>query len=351
MNFTQRPKIRVGGAAVIPRGNIFTRTICAVFPIKGDSIFEIMRKIIFIVALVCFIIFGGDALSKTVQDFKARLDRDALVKYMSNVTVTPGQVAQIKSEIPDVVDDPAFITMINEHPNFRGWIKINDTVIDYPVMQAKDNEFYLTHDFNSQKNVTGAIFADYRNDLLHKAGEHGESIVLYGHNMLKSTFFATLSRYWEQRGTLEYYKAHPVVEFDTMIEKAKWKIFAVGIFNPLPNQGEVFDFYNKTAFTSKDDFNNYISAVMDRSVLFTDVDLTYGDSILALQTCYWPWLEENQTLCGVFARKVRPGENPAVDTDKATFNNKEYRFDLQVQHMGTNWTGSVWDKSKLLSLG
>ena len=89
---------------------------------------------------------------------------------------------------------------------------------------------------------------------------------------------------------------------------------------------------------------------MDRSVLWTDVDLTYGDSILTLSTCYYPFGKENaDTRCAVFARKVRPGESPEVDVSKAVVNNSPLKFTYQYQQEGGSWTGRTWDTSKLLS--
>ena len=88
---------------------------------------------------------------------------------------------------------------------------------------------------------------------------------------------------------------------------------------------------------------------MDRSVLWTDVDLTYGDEILTLSTCYYPFGKKVDTRCAVFARKVRDGESAEVDVSKAQINKNSLKFTYQANVEGGEWKGRTWDTSKLLS--
>ena len=85
-----------------------------------------------------------------------------------------------------------------------------------------------------------------------------------------------------------------------------YKIFAGILANTQSQYGEVFDYVDKTKFYSKEDFNNFIIDVMDRSWFFTDVDLTYGDQILTLSTCSWPLGKSVDTRWVLFARKRSP---------------------------------------------
>jgi sortase B len=147
-----------------------------------------------------------------------------------------------------------------------------------------------------------------------------------------------------------YYQRHPIVHFNTLYERHNWKIFAVVLFNTEPDHGEVFNYHTVHEFKDADHFNEYILNIMDRSVLFTDVDLEYGDKILTLSTCYYyPLGEKVDSRCVVFARKVREGEKSTVNTEAAFYNNKELRFTEQERRLGSNWTGRVWDTSKLKS--
>ena len=89
---------------------------------------------------------------------------------------------------------------------------------------------------------------------------------------------------------------------------------------------------------------------MDRSVLWTDVDLQYGDNILTLSTCYYPYTKEKaDTRVAVFARKVREGESAEVDVSKAMRNPDPLLFAYEYRVKGGSWGGRKWDSSKLLS--
>jgi sortase B len=171
--------------------------------------------------------------------------------------------------------------------------------------------------------------------------------------MISGEFFASLGHYAPNdasREPLAFYKVHPTVMLATPDGGSQtYKIFAGILANTQSQHGEVFQYTTKTQFTSADDFNNYIIEIMDRSWFFTDVDLTYGDQILTLSTCYWPLGESIDTRWVIFARKVRPGESEYVDVTVAERNYQAKLFDYYYSVIGGQWYGSVWDKSKLLS--
>ena len=95
---------------------------------------------------------------------------------------------------------------------------------------------------------------------------------------------------------------------------------------------------------------------MDRSDIFTDVDIQYGDDILTLSTCVWPYPDNEYIRLGVFARKVRKGESKEVNVEVAKVNANVKRwqwvYDYVAKQMGVqsyDWSYSTWDRSKLLS--
>ena len=114
-------------------------------------------------------------------------------------------------------------------------------------------------------------------------------------------------------------QAKSVIYFDTLYEKGAWKVFAAVLFNVDQKNGEVYRII--TSMILIETFNQYILDIMDRSRIFTDVDITYGDQILTLSTCYYPYGESIDTRAVIFARKVREGESVEVDTSKAVYNN------------------------------
>ena len=145
----------------------------------------------------------------------------------------------------------------------------------------------------------------------------------------------------------------PTIRFDTLYEQAEWKVFGFGIFNVAESRGEVYgDIISKLDFTSEDDFNDYIINIMDRSDIFTDVDLKYGDDILTLSTCCWPYEGSGDTVrLAIFARKIRKGESDSVDVEKAVGNPYVRRWQWVYDKVsgGYDWFQSTWDRRKLLS--
>ena len=251
---------------------------------------------------------------------------------------------------------PSFKKLLEINPDTVGYIKIDGTIIDYPVVKTTDNDFYLTHDFYKNESRSGTVMMDYRNKVT-KDG-HSANMILYGHNMQVGTFFATLGEYWRTmydqypEGTKSFYKEHPVIRFDTLYERAEWKVFAFGIYNVAESRGEVFGYNLKYDFTSEDDFNDYIINIMDRSDIFTDVDLKYGDDILTLSTCYWPYENSGNTVrLAIFARKIRDGESSNVNVDNVQVNTyvKRWQWVYDKISGGYDWSQSNWDRRKLLS--
>ena len=216
-------------------------------------------------------------------------------------------------------------------------------------MQGEDNNEYLTKDFYGNESVSGTIYSHYKN----KWDGTDENLILFGHNMYNGEAFASVRYYVpydQSREPISFYKVHPTVMLATPDGGSQtYKIFAGILVNTQSEYGEVFKYANKTSFKSKTDFNNFILNVMDRSWFYTDVDITYGDQLLTLSTCYWPLGEEVDTRWVVFARKVRPGETEYVDTSLATRNRNAKLFDYFYARIGGEWYGSNWDKSKLLS--
>jgi sortase B len=335
----------------------------AVFPIKGDGAFEAGRKVVFLAAVIAFIYFGGDVLLDITNEAAQQISMNNFVNnVIGNVDIDDEVKEQAKQDVPGILDE--YIAAYNLNNDFVGFIRIGDTAlpdsdpnkyfIRQPVYQTVDNEFYLNHAHDRTNNEGGAIFADYRGRIEY---DHlSSNTILYGHNFYAGGYFTDLSKYYgtspndaaQRDKALAFYQSHPVVEFNTIYEKAQWKIFAVCFFNTQEKDGEVFDYNNKINFTSADDFNDFILNVMDRSVLFTDVDLTYGDYLLTMSTCYYPFSGVD-TRVVVFARRVREGESADVDVSKAVYNHKEYRFERQAYLLGTEWNGRIWDTSKLLS--
>ena len=350
------------------------RFAAAVFPQKDDPAGEKARKLILIAAVIIFagtIVFlvrqllamdNGAATNDKLAEIAGSptgtidvdLNRDPFAT--NGTTGTGGTAAEETEEInvTPVTNTPLnidFNALSAINSDTRAWVKITGTPINNVVVSSGDNSYYIDHDFYGNDSITGTVFSDKKN----KWDGTDDNIILYGHNMISGEFFATLGHYAPNdtsREPIAFYKVHPTVMLATPDGGSQtYKIFAAMLLNTQSKYGEVFKYTSKTRFSSKEDFNNYILEVMDRSWFFTDVDLNYGDQLLTMSTCYWPLGESVDTRWVVFARKVRPGESEFVDTTVATRNYQAKLFDYYYDLIGGQWYGSVWDKSKLLSYG
>lgn len=241
-----------------------------------------------------------------------------------------------------------------ENDDLIGWIRLEAANLNDPIVQAEDNKYYLTRDFNGNDYVNGSLFVDYKCQFTTRT--RPANTIIYGHNMVTGPSFAKLTRYYDARlngdypNRLDFYLNNPTIEFDTIWEEGTYKVFACMYVNTMEEHGEVFKYYKQRDIKNEGQFYEYVAQILDRSVFYTDVDLEYGDEILTLSTCYYPLGKEVDTRCVVFARRVREGEDPTVDTSKAYTNPSPLYFDYYYKVNGGSWAGRQWDTTKVKGL-
>ena len=200
-----------------------------------------------------------------------------------------------------------------------GWIRIDGTAIDYVVMHGDTNEKYEHTDYFGREIKRGSIWMDYRNTVGIGSGSLSKITILYGHHLsADETIFAELENYMD----VEYYKTHPVVEFNTIYNDYKWKVFACFITNvdAEDDNGHVFYYWNTGIADSQT--LDYCNEVARRSWFFNPaVDIQPTDKLLCLSTCtyimdysLYDWFDMR---CVVMARLVREGESEDVDVSGA----------------------------------
>ncbi|MBR4306324.1 MAG: class B sortase, partial [Ruminiclostridium sp.] len=340
----------------VKKPNIFLRIVKFIIPWKGDDAIDIARKLIVFAAIGVCIYAITPLLSEVNEMHKdEKISQEIAQIYVPDID--PIEIEKAEAEGRPL---PSFESLLAINSDVIGFIQIDGTNVSYPVVKYEDNDYYLNHDIYGNQNLSGTIMMDYRNEVSRE--KTSDNLVIYGHNMAIGTYFAGLNEYWRtcydsyDSPSMSTYKNHPVITFNTIYEQSKWKIFAVGLYNTNYDHGEVFDYTNKHDFTSREDFNSYIIEIMDRSDIFTDIDLQYGDDILTLSTCVWPYPNNEYIRLAVFARKAREGESEEVNVDVATVNHGVKRwkwvYDHLAEQMGIesyDWFYSSWDRRKLLS--
>ena len=172
----------------------------------------------------------------------------------------------------DIQYEKVFSTLQEINKDTVGWLTVNNTRIDYPVVQAKDNDYYLRRDYYQNKNRHGWIFMDYRNN----PDELNENTIIYGHNLANQTMFGTLryalNSYWYKKS------ANQIITFNTPKENMKFQIFSI---YTIPTTNDYLDI----TFPTTDAYQSYIDLVKGRSIYDFNIEVATDDKILTLSTC------------------------------------------------------------------
>ncbi|RDY27460.1 SrtB family sortase [Romboutsia weinsteinii] len=168
------------------------------------------------------------------------------------------------------------------NPDFRAWIKVDNTNIDYPVVQGKDNNYYLNKDFYSNKLGSGSIFMDYRNDY-----KNDRNLIIYGHNMKNKTMFAQLEKFKDENFWKENNKIR-LVEND---KEYIYEVFSAYFVNP------DFD-YLRNEFNSDEEYKNYLQAIKSKSLFSSDLPVSTDDKIITLSTCSYEFNDARTVIHG-----------------------------------------------------
>lgn len=165
-----------------------------------------------------------------------------------------------------------FKTLKEKNADTVGYLRINNTKVDYPVVKADDNKFYLVNDFNKKRNTFGWIFMDYRNN----DKNINENTIIYGHNSHKGIMFGTLVNTLKESWYTN--KNNQIITFNTTNYLMEWQIFSI---YSIPTT----DDYLTTSFESEKDFQEFISLISSRSIYDFNVSVSPLDKILTLSTC------------------------------------------------------------------
>ena len=156
------------------------------------------------------------------------------------------------------------------NPDYRFWLKVDNTNIDYPVVQSEDNSYYLTHDFNKNYLPSGSIFMDYRNNF-----EEDDSVIVYGHHMRNKTMFRELVNFKKEN----FFNENNLIRVEYKDTTYVYEVFSVYVANL--NHGD----YLKVNFEDEEDKKEYLNYIKNRSLYKKDIELNSSDNIITLYTC------------------------------------------------------------------
>lgn len=182
-----------------------------------------------------------------------------------------------------------------ENEEIVAWIEIEGTNINYPVLQSKDNDYYMTHNYKKEYSKDGSIFLDKDYDWSIPSS----NLLMYGHNNKNGTMFQDLMNYKQE----QYYNEHPIVRLTTNKEDAKYEIIAVFLSRVYyKSEKNVFRYYYFINAQTKQEYDNYVEDSKKSSLYDTGKTAEYGDQLLTLSTCAYH-TEDGRFV--VVARKIK----------------------------------------------
>lgn len=171
---------------------------------------------------------------------------------------------------------PQYQALWQQNPDLYGWIKIDNGMVDYPVMHTPENpEKYLRLGFDGHSSWSGSIFLDAR------CSAESDNLLVHGHNMKNQTMFGSLLNYQD----IAYWRAHPTIRFDTLFEERTYEILAVFFDRVYDKEETCFKYYDFIDAEDAASFDAAIRAYQEKSLYDTAVSAQYGDHLLTLSTC------------------------------------------------------------------
>lgn len=172
---------------------------------------------------------------------------------------------------------PEFASLFEINPNIVGWISIDDTRVDYPVVKSPSGkkDYYLRRNFYGKYATAGTIYAREECDVFGPS----DNITIYGHRMQDGSMFMALLDYKDP----DFYPEHRYIRFDTLTQRGLYEIIAV--FKTDATIGKGFSYHLFVDAANEKEFDEFVSTCKELALYDTGVDAEYGDKLITLSTC------------------------------------------------------------------
>lgn len=210
-----------------------------------------------------------------------------LVWYFINSSKNKSLYADLQKEVlneeAEKIENDEFIEKVKElqkeNSDIKGWIRIEDTNISYPLLQTDNNDYYLKHDYKKEDNYYGSIFINCNSNLK----DDNSNVIIYGHNMQSGgQMFKDLLKYEDK----SFYEEHPIIKISTEEKENEYEIICVfksRVF--YKSEKNVFRYYYCYNFKNKREYNQYINNCKEIELYDTGKTANYGEQLITLITC------------------------------------------------------------------
>ena len=229
-----------------------------------------LTKIIFIFFIIIFVCGIGYLTYYLYDRNKNNKDNEEI---LNDIEIDESKITETKTERMLQLEE-----LQKENEEIIGWLEIEGTNINYPVLQTSDNDYYLTHNYKKEKASTGSIFLDKDFDLINGSSNY----LIYGHRNKSGLMFEDLIKYAEE----DFYKEHTKIRFTTNKDDSIYEILSV-FYSRVYYKSEqnVFRYYYFVNANNEQEYNDFVNNAKKVSLYDTGVTAKYGDQLLTLSTC------------------------------------------------------------------
>ncbi len=181
-------------------------------------------------------------------------------------------------EHAELVVLPEYAELYEQNNDLVGWIYIEDTRINYPVMQSPDNpNFYLDHGFDKGETDYGCPYVAEICDM----SKPSDNLIIYGHHKKNGSMFTDLKKF----GKKSFWEEHKTFSFNTLYERQTYEVVAVFKTVVYTNSTSEFRYYQFADAKTPEQFDEYIAKCKEKALYDTGVSAVYGDQLITLCTC------------------------------------------------------------------
>ena len=207
-----------------------------------------------------------------------------LFGYYQESKKTMDQTSELQLLAEGKTEDPAsagpsirFKALKTLNPDIVGWLKVEGTVINYPVVQAKDNQFYLKRDVHLNESKYGSIFMDSAS----KLAPRDQNLIIYGHHMKDGQMFGGLQKFDQEA----FFREHSAIQFITEHDAGRYQIIAVFKTSVYQSAANEFPYYNYKSFPDDKALEDYLTAIRSLAYYPIEANVQTSDQLITLSTC------------------------------------------------------------------
>lgn len=234
-----------------------------------------MRKILRYVLYAVLASVLGVSTFYIIRTCKETGRQEKLYKSLQTVVAEKEPIGTAESE-PVML--PEYAELYRQNSDLVGWIRIEDTNINYPVVQSKDKpNFYLKHGFDKEYADCGCPYVQENCDVQKPS----DNLVIYGHHMKSGSMFSDLEKFKKK----DFWEEHKTFSFNTLYEKQTYEVIAVFKTVVYTGSANEFKYFQFSDAQTPEQFDEYIAKCKEKALYDTGVSAEYGDKLITLSTC------------------------------------------------------------------